>query len=159
MPIPGNAAYFIIKEHGQKLTDTNVLANISVYYFNANGRKIASPNDMNGSKIYDYNSFLTLIREFYTTEVDSGRMGMMILSPLISNASQSEGIHDFYVAFPNGDIDTIKMVAENVSCEQGWQEECKCTVPIRILKYNGRDAVKDYSYNLSNGQPVFIFEK
>ena len=62
-----------------------------------------------------------------------------------------------YLEYPDGDIDTVHVVTEKVSDEQGVKERCYCSSPIREVKINGKICgFKDIS---GVQDPVFYYEK
>lgn len=73
--------------------------------------------------------------------------------------SVDDKVNHFYLEFPDGSVDSIYVQSEQVSCEQGWKEKCHCTLPLRELKYNGKNVAIDDDYHLSNEQPVYIINK
>jgi len=159
-PPLATATYFILTENGHTITDTTELSALKLYYYDKNGIRINTPNETEPGKVmYDINSFLGLAGNIYSNHPDFQNSPILYMSPLITTASANQGIHEFYVEFPDSDIDTIQLYGENVPCKQVQYERCGCSTPVRVLKYNGIDAQEDTTYHLSNGLPVYIFKK
>lgn len=150
-PPPGDDIYFVVKKNGSIIKDDSFLKRISMYYYDNHGTKIDDPG-------YDDSSFVYLAASYFSGVQEYKGTGIMFMRYL-GEVSVDDKVHHFYLEFPDGNVDTVYVKSERVSCQQGWKEECKCTLPLRELKCNGQDAVIDDEYHLSNEQPVYILNK
>ncbi|MFT4062601.1 MAG: hypothetical protein QM642_09630 [Edaphocola sp.] len=145
---PVRDTYFKIFRNGQVFNDS--MLSCTKLYYKDGGKTISDPG-------YDDTSFMYVAYSYFGAE--EFRNSNIAMFRYLVSISINEGIHDFYLQYPDGDIDTLWVTGERVSNEQGKKERCYCTTPLRELKFNGKDAVEDTSIHLSDGQPVYIFEK
>lgn len=66
---------------------------------------------------------------------------------------------DWYLEAPNGDIDTVKVIAKMRKSTEGYDEECYCWDPFTSVKFNGHEAPKHPTLKAYDGKRVYIFEK
>jgi hypothetical protein len=156
-----NDTYFKVIKNGNVLGDS-ILLKTKLFYIDANNKRISDsdqiPYNANaGSDIRD-TSFVYLASAYFGDTPELQGSGIAFFRYIVS-VNVDYGIHDFYLEFPDGDIDTLYLNAEKVSEKQGLKEECYCTMPIRTLKFNGKDVIQDTSTHLSIGAPVYLFEK
>ena len=133
--------------------DDSTLAHTTMYYYD-HRRYVDNPGDIKqGDKtIYDDKSLMTLAGGNLTG------LGF-IYSPYISPVSAQGISNTFYLKFPDGDVDTITLVASSVSNEQAKKELCYCTAPIRTVSYNGKVLPVDSSFLETYGRIVYRTDK
>ena len=158
---PYSNTYFKVMKNDTALHDST-LSRTMMYYISNTGQVVTNPNHSEISSptsILDDTLFMYDVYNYYSdhpVEFNNSGIAMYYYPNLLS---ASAGVHNFYFKYPDGDIDTLYIKAEEVSKEQGTKERCYCTTPVRELKFNGKDVIEDTSIHLSNGQPVYIFEK
>lgn len=148
---PSEDVFFKIRKDGSDLQDS-ILRQCTIFYFNQSGNLIQRPPE----NIHD-SSFVYLALDYYqSSEFLNSAIGFF---RYIQVYSINENIHDFYIKYPNGDIDTLFIKAEKVSNKKGKKERCYCVSPLRELRFNGKEVQEDFSIKLNNGQAVYLFEK
>lgn len=139
VPPPSSFAFQIL-EGGNKLSDS-ALAEIKCYYLKG------------GSK----NNIMLLYSDSVLTEYIANK-GILIDNVDMIYAAGNNGIKDFYIEFPSGDIDTIYLDIEKVETCQAKQEKCYCQYPIRNVKFNNKE-VSEHELSWVYGAPIYIFDK
>lgn len=129
---------YIIKYNNSRLSD-EILDNIKIYYFNDNFRTtmpdLRRPNNEINVLYYD--------------------LGVMTTRE-IGFISGEKLIKDFFIAYPNGDMDTLFVDYKSLSGEEACKHPCKCCCPIELIKFNGEIAQIDTSIK---DNIVYIFNK
>ena len=126
--------FFIIKQNGIRLDD-NTLNDMKLYYFRS------------GIKTY-VSDFLRATEEGYNLGVQTTRT--------IGDISADENIKDYYLQFPNGDLDTLIVDYKHVNDREAFNNSCYCYYPLQSVKYNGTVALPDPSITQ---QKVYRFDK
>ncbi len=70
--------------------------------------------------------------------------------------SSDNNIKDYYLEFPNGDIDTLFVDFRRLTSCEANISACKCLFPLNAVKYNGRTATLDSSLI---AYKVYLFNK
>lgn len=125
---------FHVTKDGTSLSDS-ILSRVRLSYF------------QNGTK--QYSSSLRL--GFNDSSVNSG---VMIAS--IGFISANDGVKNFYLEYPDTDVDTILADYRNESGEDAIRNSCRCTVPLAELRFNDRVPELDSFYW---AKKVYAFEK
>lgn len=155
---PESDTYFRIKKDGVELNDTILLKSV-LFYNNEKGVAISDPDDISeGGGDADDTAFMYLANS-YKGGADFANSHIAFFRYVGSSITSGVPSNTYYLRYPDGDIDTLYILKEMVSNKQGQKERCYCTTPLRLLKFNGKDAIEDTSIHLSNGQPVYLFEK
>ena len=68
----------------------------------------------------------------------SGYQAGILYSKDIVSLSANDQVKDYYMKFPDGDIDTFYVDYQLVSEEDGRAETCSCVKPLRRLLFNGK---------------------
>lgn len=147
---PEEKTYFkIIGKEG--VLSASVLEKTKMYYYSPHGFKV--PAD------YESSSFIELAFRGEDAAVREAAIGAIMG---VAGVYAEKGIGDFYLEYPDGDIDTFSITVESVSPEQANKERCGCTLPIRTMKFNGKVVMEEDASAaelLGMGQPVYLFRK
>ncbi|MFT4060731.1 MAG: hypothetical protein QM642_00070 [Edaphocola sp.] len=166
---PYGRYYFKIVKDGVDLSDS-VLRNTSLFYYNSKGLIVSRPDKtdeaiaqgVEADNVTDDTTFFFLAYD-HALKDGSNRQeyeySHICFFNELANLPVTEGVSTFYFKYPDGDLDTLYIHSEQVSNKQAKKETCHCIIPIRELKFNGKNAVQDTSIHLSSGYPVYIFEK
>ena len=131
---------FVVKKNGESLSDA-ILKNLKVYYFK------------NGNKYYtfQYSSVVPTIEY----NVSDNNTIIQYLSTYIANESAT-GIKDYYLEYPNGDIDTVYVDYQKLDHDQAIKDPCYCYFKLVEIKFNGVRASYDPEIKSSS---VYRFDK
>ena len=129
---------FIIKQNGLRLEDS-ILNNMKLFCFKNNAKTYIS-------------DFIRGINEGPFNALDLG----VQTSRDIGNKSGDDGIKDFYLEYPNGDIDTLYVNYNKLSGNDAAKHPCYCYYPLEEVKFNGVTASLDTSIKV---QAVYLFKK
>lgn len=129
-----DSLFFVIKQNGIRLDD-NTLNNMKLYYFKG------------GNKTY-VSDFSRASEEGYNLGVQTTRA--------IGTISADENIKDYYLEFPNSDIDTLYVDYKHVGDNEAFNNSCYCHYPLQAVKYNGMVTSQDPTITQ---QRVFLFDK
>lgn len=126
--------FLLIKEKNSRLPD-NLLNQLRLFYLKENKRNY----------IYDF------------TRGTDGYDTLGIMSTVdIGFVSADQGIKDFYIDYPSGDVDTLFADFQNIPSKDASGNYCYCTTPLIELKFNGKIAIPDTS---RKEQMVYLLEK
>jgi len=146
--LPPNVLFFLITEDGNRLPDST-LDNISLYYYE-NGKKISSPPSNLDDKKW----------VFPATRSSSDLAGKGVLcSGYIDWLVYGKNVNDFYLEYPNGDVDTMYVEVKYLGHEEGAKDRCYCAYPFTVVKFNGKDAPESVDPKSATGKPIYVFEK
>lgn len=146
--LPPNVLFFLIEKDEERLNDS-VLAGMKLYYYK-DGKKIDSPPSNYDDK--------TLI--FPASRSSSGMEDRGVMcSGYVPNLNAYEGINDFYLLYPDGDVDTIFIQTKEVSIEEGSRDRCYCKEPISTVNFNGEKAPEETRFITDDGKPIYLFKK
>ena len=129
---------FIIKNSGQRLPDS-ILNNLKLSYYNMGIKKYISDfsRGTNEQEIKGY---------------DLGIMGTRD----IGFKSADNNIKNYYIEYPNGNIDTLFVDYRHYSACEADTSSCGCSYPMYVVKYNDKNVVLDTAITVL---PVYIFNK
>lgn len=71
--------------------------------------------------------------------------GKVLDAPYIGDFSATKNIKNYYLEYANGNIDTLFLDNQIVSCEDGLKDICTCVYPVKNFNYNGKLAKLDTS--------------
>jgi len=143
-----NVLFFLITENGNRLPDST-LDNISLYYYE-NGKKISSPpSNLDDKKLV------------YPASRFSGDLaGKGVLAGnYVDWLVYGKNVNDFYLEYPNGDVDTMYVEVTFIGREEGAKDRCYCAYPFTVVKFNGKDAPESVDPKSATGKPIYVFEK
>lgn len=129
-----NPVFFLIKESGTKLPDSTQKG-IKLFYLKGNTKNYVSDFER-GADGFDTLGIFT-----------SRNIGL---------TSGNENIKDYYLEYPNGDIDTLFVDYRHVSEKEAFKNSCYCYYPLEEVRFNGRKAEPDPSITM---QKVYLFQK
>ncbi len=129
-----SSLFFVVKKNGIRLDDIT-LDNMKLYYLK------------NGNKTY--------ISDFQRGTGDGYNLGVQTTRN-IGDISADENIKDFYLEFPNADIDTLYVNYRHLSENDAFNNPCYCYYPLEQVKYNGTLASPDPTITQ---QKVYRFDK
>lgn len=145
--LPPNTFLFLLEKNHERLEDS-VLSGLRLYYYHG-AVKVYNPGPNMDDTSY--------ISPGYRYKSSLSNTGIMA-SGYVSMISGLSGVHDFYLEFPDGDVDTLYIETGNLTNEEGANDPCYCRFPFRVVRYNGLDATIDTQYSTA-GEPVFLFDK
>lgn len=158
-PIPPKQSklYISIKQNGQYLADS-VLNQVKLAYYDNGLTEIAPNRDPGGA--YD----ILLEKQYLMHRVNN--FTVKLIPGLLSSSTVLEvinkyDINEFYLLYPDGGRDTLRIAMDKVSKEEADKERCKCLNPIRSVSYRGKKALEDTTIRpeLSADPPVFLIER
>lgn len=136
-PVPFSL-FFELKSNGVRIIADNILDHLKLSYY------------LNGNKMY-VQDFTRAINEGGYNARDSG----ILVTQAIAYSSSSDNIKDYYLEFPNGDIDTLYVDYRHVTNCAGDTAACHCLYPRYSVKFNNQVAGYDYTVP----QTVYLFNK
>jgi hypothetical protein len=87
----------------------------------------------------------------------SGNSNLGIMTSFsIAGISSTQGIKDFFLKYPDGNIDSLYINYQQVSDDEGIKEPCFCRVPLKEIKVNGQSPGIDTT--TPEGTPVYLIE-
>ena len=104
----------------------------------------------NGGNIY-VSDFQRRIAEYYP-------LGIMVTQE-IGFKSADNLIKDYYLEFPNGDIDTLYVDYRHYTPCEADTSSCRCTYPLIKVIYNNHEAFFDRDLLTNNNDLVYQFNK
>lgn len=116
-PMP-HTLYFIIKHNGVHLSD-NTLDSMRLSYY------------INNSKKY----VLDFTRATNEDGIPARELGVQ-LTREVGNISGEQGIKNFYLEYPNGDVDTLYVDYQHLSDRAGAKDPCGCLYPFKGILFN-----------------------
>ena len=130
--------FFLIKKNNVRLED-NTLNNTKMYYLK------------DGAKMY--------VSDF-TRAINGGELNAYDLgiqtSFRIEDISANENIKNFYLEYPNSDVDTLFIDYKRLSEKEAFNHPCYCYTPLEQVKYNGITVLPDSNIKQ---QTVYRFDK
>jgi hypothetical protein len=126
--------FMLIKEKGVRLPDQTLNRLFLTYH-------------ENGQKKY--------VKDFSRGTDGFDTLGIMS-SVDIRILSADKQIRDFYLEYPDGDVDTIFADYEKVAGKEAAGNSCYCTTPLKALKFNGKTAILDTSIKVAQ---VYLIPK
>lgn len=130
-----HSLFFILKHNGQRLPDST-LDNLKFFYLKDDNTK-------------------NFIDDFQRGTGDGRQLGIMT-SRNIGILSAKNGIKNYYLQFPNGDIDTLLVNYQYLSRKEADTSACYCFYPLYEVLFNGNTARLDSQITL---QTVYEFDK
>jgi len=143
---------FLIKEGGVKLEDS-VLTRTKLFHIDRFGKREYGPTADNVE--YADTSYLCgrgLTRKTFL-------LGILSASYILE-LSVDGGIHDWYLEYPSGDLDTLFLVTRKL--DDGWvaaADPCRCYNPITDIQFNGKTAQVSPDLLSDDGKSIYEFEK
>lgn len=148
--LPSNAFYFQVLKNGQSL-ERSVLDSVKLFVVKNGYRMYQDPY------VYmDDRSFIKNGNEYFNFQELNG--ANILYGRSVANYVDNY-YSDWYLEFPNGDIDTIYVESPEVAYEVGSKDQCNCLTPITVLKFNGKDAYKHPTLKSTDGKAVYVLEK
>jgi hypothetical protein len=129
-----DSLFFVLKHNNVRLDD-QILDNIRLYYYRS------------GVKTYVID---------FTRATEEGYNLGVITTRRIGDYSADENIKDYYLEFPNSDIDTLFVDYKHLKQNEAFNNPCYCYYPLQAVKFNGVNAIPDPSITL---QKVYRFDK
>ncbi len=84
----------------------------------------------------------------------------LVFSSEISEKIKLLDLKEVYLDNMAGDVDTLSVTVDKVSDAQSFQERCRCSYPIRSVRYRGEQLKEDVVINPDPTlTPVFLLEK
>lgn len=130
-----NDLVFIIKKNGEKLND-DILNNMKLYYLKQ------------GSKIYSFDR-----ANVPSLELLDGGLGIQKI-PFPIGIESGNGTKNYYLEYPNGDIDTLYVDYQKLDHDEAIKDPCYCYFKLVEIKFNGVRA--SYDMAIKN---VYRFDK
>ncbi|KAA5537135.1 hypothetical protein F0919_05540 [Taibaiella lutea] len=160
-PNPGNL-YLSVKQHGQPYPDS-FMNDVQMYYYQ-DGIKITDPNkDKNSPNSIMYNDTVLLQRPYAYDGVSEYKAPGIFSSYYVLNIVAKSGVHDFYLQFADGKIDTLNIEIQSVADNKITSVPCQCTHQITEIKINGKEMNTDsLAFRIGGSESdnsVYIIEK
>lgn len=133
-----NSLAFLLTKNNQRLPDS-IVNNIKMAYYEGNNKKYI--NDLSRG-----------INEGGFMAYDIG----LLSTRDIGGYSSGGGIKNYYLEYPNGQIDTLYVDYRVLSYDQALKDPCFCYYPLVEVRYNGQPANLDSSITM---QKVYSFKK
>lgn len=84
----------------------------------------------------------------------------LIFSAEISEKVKLLDLKEIYLDNMAGDVDTLSVTVDKVSDAQSFQERCRCSYPIRSIRYHGEQLKEDLAINPDQTvTPVYLLDK
>ncbi len=106
------------------------------------------------SAILDDTTFILPVSRFSSGLSSTGVQSAGYLDGIVKSYT-----NDLYLAYPDGDTDTLYIEIGNLEYEQGIKDRCYCYYPFTVVKFNGKDAPEVTDLHTDDGKPIFLFEK
>lgn len=129
---------FVVKKDNNRLEDS-ILDNMKLFYYK------------NGMKLY-ISDFSRSKNEGQYYFRDLGLQGSLD----IGFKSSEDNIKDYFLEYPNGDIDTLFVDYKSLSQKEACEHPCRCCCPLERMKFNSKVVSIDSSIKV---QTVYIFNK
>jgi len=164
-PIPPNPGglFIFIKQKGQPYPDS-LMKGVKMYYFE-NGKKITNPNDAaSRPSNMMYGDTVLLQRVYGNNDSIVNYIAPGVFSSFyVIQAVASSNVHDFYLQFPDGSIDSLNIEIEKYSEKEMEQAPCQCLNQITHITINGKPMLTDTAeYSLYGGgvdNNTYLIEK
>lgn len=147
--LPPNSFFFQITRNGEKLPDS-VLADLKLFYIDHDRRIYEDPNEKLDNREH------ILLPSYMSSNIHLDEQGVRI-APYVNGFGVEH--NTWYFEFSNGDIDTLYVESQEISSEEGRQNECYCKYPFSVVRFNGKDAQKHPTLNAASGKPIWVLEK
>jgi len=145
--LPPNQFYFLIRHNGDIFPDS-ILSKIKLFYYDNGVKKDRL------SSTSDDTSFVFPAARYAPGLANSGVMCSGYVDGIVKSHT-----NDLYLAYPDGNIDTLYIEIGNLEYEQGVKDRCYCYYPFTVVKFNGKDAPEVTDLHTDDGKPIFLFEK
>jgi hypothetical protein len=84
----------------------------------------------------------------------------LLFSSEISEKIKLLDLKEIYLDNRAGDVDTLSVTVEKVTDAQSLQERCRCSYPIRSIRYRGEQLKEDLAINPDQAlTPVYLLDK
>lgn len=161
-PNPG-ALFLSIKQNGRPYPDS-LMNGVKMYYF-YDGKKIFNPNDdptLPFHKMYDDTVLLQRVYSYNDSTTNYIAPGVFSSFYAINTVAKLN-VHDFYLQFPDGDIDSLNIQIEEFSENEVEKAPCICLNQITNITINGKpmslDTAKYTLYGGAGDNDTYLIEK
>lgn len=149
--LPPNRFFFQILKDGAQLDDST-LSVLKMYYIDKNGYKVYR----NKSETMDFPEHIYLPSRYGDHHLDS--LGIRV-NYFLPGMATFNNVNEWYFEYGNGDIDTLYVEGKEISNQEGRNNDCYCTTPITVVRFNGRNAYKHPTLTADGGKPIYVLEK
>ena len=140
--MPPNVFFFIVHQDGQPLPDS-VNAALKMYYIDGEEKIYRPPPNIDDS----------------TFVFQAGRFsGNLSNSKVLANP-YIDMPKTWYLDFPDGEVDTVKIQITELNCEAAKKDPCYCNRPFTSVQFNGVEAPEYTEEQTASGKKIFLFDK
>jgi hypothetical protein len=139
------------------------MAGVKLYYY-YNGEKILNPNKAPSRPLYVMYDDTVLLQRVITYNGINEFPAPGIFSSIYTlDAVITANVHDFYLQFPDGIIDTLHIEAKNVADKNVESVPCECLHQITSATVNGQplqsDTTKYTMYHSEADNSNYLIQK
>lgn len=145
--LPPNVFFFQIVKNGSILQG-DILDSLKMFYIKDRTKFYQHPNSNLTNRKFIEQAPEEYLQPYHVL------MGLKTL-----NYIEDRYINEWFIEYPNGDIDTLYVETAEVSIEEGKKDRCYCVNPIKVLKFNGNNVTINPNIEGDMGKAVYVLEK